>query len=192
MFSSNPLPTTSCFARSASFVENSSAIDSWTIIRLAHTHVCPALRNFVAIVWFTATSISASSATINGACPPSSIVTFFTVSALAFINNLPTGVEPVKVNFFMRGLSVKNGPTKRPSPFTHWITSSGNPASCANSMRRIVVNGVSSAGLTIKVHPAANAGAAFRVIIAAGKFQGVIAATSPIGCFVTISLFPSA
>lgn len=32
------------------------------------------------------------------------------------------------------------------------------------------------------VHPAANAGATLRVIIALGKFHGVIAATTPIGC----------
>lgn len=35
------------------------------------------------------------------------------------------------------------------------------------------------AGLTINVQPAANVGPAFRVIIAAGKFHGVIAATKP-------------
>ena len=33
--------------------------------------------------------------------------------------------------------------------------------------------------------PAANAGPSFRVIIAAGKFQGVIAAQTPIGCLMT-------
>ena len=34
------------------------------------------------------------------------------------------------------------------------------------------------------VQPAANAGAALRVIIAAGKFQGVIAAQTPIPCLI--------
>eukprot|EP00962_Isochrysis_galbana_P045169 scaffold17712_cov111-Isochrysis_galbana.AAC.2 len=33
------------------------------------------------------------------------------------------------------------------------------------------------------VHPAASAGAALRVIMAEGKFQGVIAAATPTGCF---------
>ncbi len=37
------------------------------------------------------------------------------------------------------------------------------------------------AGLHTKVQPAASAGPALRVIMAAGKFQGVIAATTPIG-----------
>jgi hypothetical protein len=35
------------------------------------------------------------------------------------------------------------------------------------------------------VQPAANAAPALRVIIALGKFQGVIAATTPIGCLIT-------
>jgi hypothetical protein len=35
------------------------------------------------------------------------------------------------------------------------------------------------------VQPAASAGPALRVIIAAGKFQGVIAAQTPIGSFST-------
>jgi hypothetical protein len=38
------------------------------------------------------------------------------------------------------------------------------------------------------VQPAAIAGAALRGIIAIGKFQGVIAAQTPIGCRMTISL----
>ncbi len=41
--------------------------------------------------------------------------------------------------------------------------------------------GVCEAGLQTNVQPAARAGAAFRVIIAEGKFQGVIAATTPTG-----------
>jgi hypothetical protein len=35
------------------------------------------------------------------------------------------------------------------------------------------------------VHPAAIAGPAFRVIIAAGKFHGVMQAATPIGCLMT-------
>ena len=51
-------------------------------------------------------------------------------------------------------------------------------------------NGVSSEGLTTAVHPAANAAAAFLVIIAMGKFQGVMRAATPTGCLVmSILLF---
>ena len=35
----------------------------------------------------------------------------------------------------------------------------------------------------MKLQPAASAGAALRVIMALGKFQGVIAPTTPKGCF---------
>jgi len=35
------------------------------------------------------------------------------------------------------------------------------------------------------VHPAASAAAILRVIIALGKFHGVMAATTPTGCFTT-------
>src|SRR5699024_11878738 len=62
--------------------------------RLAQMHVCPEFRNLLAIVWSTARSISASSATTIGAWPPSSIVTAFTVSALSLMSDLPTAVEP--------------------------------------------------------------------------------------------------
>ncbi len=46
-------------------------------------------------------------------------------------------------------------------------------------------SGVCSAGFSTIVQPAASAGAALRVTIAAGKFQGVIPAVTPTGCFVT-------
>ena len=42
---------------------------------------------------------------------------------------------------------------------------------------------MSSAGLHTTVQPAASAGAILRAIIAAGKFHGVIAATTPTGSF---------
>jgi hypothetical protein len=44
---------------------------------------------------------------------------------------------------------------------------------------------VAVAGLSTIVQPAANAGPALRVIIAAGKFHGVIAAHTPTGSLVT-------
>ncbi len=64
-------------------------------------------------------------------------------------------------------------------------TPSGSPASakiCASSSN---VSGVSDAGLTSMVQPAAKAGPIFRVPIARGKFHGVIARHGPTGCFVT-------
>ena len=71
------------------------------------------------------------------------------------------------------------------APVTSSSTPSGRPASSPSRAIASAVNGVCSAGFSTIVHPAASAGAAFRVGIAAGKFQGVMPAVTPIGSFVT-------
>src|SRR5271166_7087483 len=79
-------------------------------MRLAHTQVWPALQYFEAIAPLTAISISASSETMNGALPPNSRESFLTVPAHCSISNLPTSVEPAKVNLRTIGFEV-NSPT---------------------------------------------------------------------------------
>ena len=64
----------------------------------------------------------------------------------------------------------------------------GNPALSARTPSASAENGVSEAGRATNAHPAASAGPALRVIIAFGKFQGVIDAATPIGCLRTIIL----
>ena len=59
------------------------------------------------------------------------------------------------------------------------------PARWANSAKAVAEKGVMVAGLMTTGHPAASAGAHLRVIMALGKFQGVIAATTPIGSLIT-------
>ena len=59
-------------------------------------------------------------------------------------------------------------------------------------MIAIVVSGVSAAGFTTTVHPAARAGAILRVAMAAGKFQGVTRAATPTGRWVTTVRVPPA
>jgi len=61
----------------------------------------------------------------------------------------------------------------------------GTPARSASSASASADSGVASAGLSTTQQPAASAGATLRVIIAAGKFQGVIAAQTPIGSLAT-------
>ena len=63
-------------------------------------------------------------------------------------------------------------------------TPAGTPASSASLARARAHNGVSSDGLTTIVQPAASAQPTLRVIIAIGKFHGVIAAQTPIGCLI--------
>jgi hypothetical protein len=53
-------------------------------------------------------------------------------------------------------------------------TPGGRPARCASSANANAESGVSFAGLITEVQPTASAGATLRVIIAIGKFHGVI------------------
>jgi len=62
------------------------------------------------------------------------------------------------------------------------------PAFAAKCASAKAVSGVSSLGRATTVQPAAKAGATFRVIIAKGKFHGVIAPTTPMGCLITTIL----
>ncbi len=75
---------------------------------------------------------------------------------------------------------------------TTFSTPFGRPARSASSASARAESGVSSGGLTTTVQPAAIAGATLRVIMAIGKFQGVIAAATPIGCFRTRMRLPAA
>ena len=143
------------------------------------------LRNFETIAPSTAASTWASSNTMNGALPPSSSPTFFTVPAACAISTLPTSVEPVKPTTRTAGCSHIALPIARASPVTKLSTPGGMPARSASSPSASAVSGVSPAGLATTVQPTASAGATLRVIIAAGKFHGVIAATTPIGCLMT-------
>jgi hypothetical protein len=64
-------------------------------------------------------------------------------------------------------------------PVTTLNTPLGTPARSASSASARAENGVALAGFTTIVQPAARPGAHLRVIIAIGKFQGVIAAHTP-------------
>ena len=60
-------------------------------------------------------------------------------------------------------------------------TPSGSPACRPSSASRIAVSGVSSAGLSTTVLPAASAGAKPHPAMIIGKFQGTITPTTPSG-----------
>src|SRR6202163_3040120 len=157
-------------------------------MRLSQTQVWPVLRYLDAIAPSTAESRSASSNTMNGALPPSSSETFFTVLAHCAISCLPTSVDPVNVNLRTSGFVVSSLPIGAADPVTQDNTPFGMPARSASSHKASAEYGVMDAGLITIVQPAASAGPALRVIIAFGKFQGVTAAHTPIGCFSTTIL----
>ncbi len=99
----------------------------------------------------------------------------------------PTSVEPVKVIFLTSGLDVSSPPISLELPVKTLKTPAGMPARSANTASARAEKGVDEAGLATIVQPDAKAGPAFRAIIAAGKFHGVIAAQTPIGCLITTS-----
>ena len=101
------------------------------------------------------------------------------------ISNLPISVEPVKVSLRTVGFQVSSPPISWTRPVTQEKTPFGTPARSANSHSAKAEKGVAVAGFNTIVQPAARAGPALRVIIAAGKFHGVIAATTPIGSLMT-------
>ena len=96
-------------------------------------------------------------------------------------------MEPVKLNLRTIAFEVSSPPTAIASPGTTLRIPLGTPARSPNSHSANAEKGVSGAGLMIIGQPAASAGPAFRVIIAAGKFQGVIAAVTPTPSFTTSS-----
>src|SRR5208282_4634478 len=127
-------------------------------MRLAQTQVWPMLRNFETIAPSTAASTSASSNTMNGALPPSSSPTFFTVPAAWRMRSLPTSVEPVKPTKRTAGCSHIALPIAGASPVSMLRTPGGKPARRASSASASAVSGVSGAGLTTAVQPTASAG----------------------------------
>ena len=100
----------------------------------------------------------------------------------------PTSVEPVNDRWRTTSLAHSTLPTAielAPSPVTMFSTPAGMPARCASSATASADSGVCSAGLITTGQPAASAGATLRVIIAIGKFHGVMARTRRSACLMT-------
>ena len=92
--------------------------------------VWPAFWNFEKESLSAASSRSASAKTTNGAWPPSSSVTFFTVAAACgAASSLPTSTDPVKLICRTSGALVSTSPIVSGSPQTRLTTPGGKPAS---------------------------------------------------------------
>ena len=104
----------------------------------------------------------------------------------------PTSVDPVNDSLRTRGSSIIAAQTGPDVLVVITFTApAGTPASVSRSASASAVSGVSAAGLSTTVQPAARAGPIFRVAMAAGKFHGVISSDTPIGwCMVRIRLAP--
>src|SRR5262249_23448006 len=129
-----------------------------------------------------AASMSASSNTMKGALPPSSIAGFTTLSAASCRSLRPTSVEPVKETTRTRGscsIALTTFPDEREGMTL--TTPAGTPASSRIGISASMVSGVSEAGLSTTVQPAASAGPILRVAMAAGKVHGGPSTATPAG-----------
>ena len=92
---------------------------------------------------------------------------------------------PVKDTFATSGCSTSRCPAVGPYPGTTFTTPGGKPTSVMSSATRSADIGVSSAGLSTTVFPAASAGPSFQLVNISGKFHGTIWPTTPSGSRVT-------
>src|SRR3712207_1216119 len=98
----------------------------------------------------------------------------------------PTSVEPVNDTLRTRGSrSIAETTLPDDRDGSTLTTPAGTPASARIAAMARAVSGVSPAGLSTTVQPAASAGPILRVAIAAGKFHGVISTHTPTGCRTT-------
>ena len=151
------------------------------------------LRILAIIAPSIAASMSASSNTMNGALPPSSIAGLTTLSAASCSSLRPTSVEPVNDTTRTRGscsIALTTLPDERDGMTL--TTPAGTPASSRIGISASMVSGVSDAGLSTTGQPAASAGPILRVAIAAGKFHGVTSTAMPAGLCCTRMRAPEA
>src|SRR5690242_6872472 len=93
---------------------------------------------------------------------------------------MPVAEDPVNVTLSTPGCATRAAPVA-PAPVTTLSTPGGSPASNASRAKANVEAGVCSAGLAMKVQPAASAGASLLANRNSGLFQGRMAATTPTG-----------
>ena len=134
---------------------------------------------------------SASSRTMAADLPPSSRNTRVRLSDAAAMTLRPVAVEPVKETTSTRGSAVSAAPTWWSEEVMTLNTPGG--MSVSSTTRRpsaVAVHGVSGAGLSTTVQPAARAGATLARLICIGKFHGVMAATTPAASRQTVRCDP--
>jgi len=102
------------------------------------------------------------------------------VAAAAVITARPVAVDPVNDTMSTRGSSLSSAPIRWSLEVTMLITPGGKSVcSVISSPSTAAAHGVSGAGLSTRVLPAASAGPILARLIWCGKFHGVIAPTTP-------------
>ena len=141
------------------------------------------LRILASMAPSTARPRSASSNTMNGALPPSSIEVRRTAVEACSSSLRPTSVDPVKDSLRARPSRISGSITcPECEVVITFSTPSGSPASARIPASASIDSGVWEAGLITIVQPAATAGPILRVPMAIGKFHGVISRQTPTGC----------
>jgi hypothetical protein len=107
------------------------------------------LRYFAVASNRLAMSTSASSNTIAGAWPPSSIVTRFMWAPAIAASCLPTAVDPVNDILRMTGCGMRYSEISEATPYTRFITPAGTPASAKQRISSAGEAGVSSGAFTM-------------------------------------------
>ncbi len=93
----------------------------------------------------------------------------------------PVVVSPVKEMRSTPRCLTSASPASSPVPLTRLNTPSGRPASAKMPAHSEAESGVSSAGLSTTVQPAASAGASFQDSSMNGVFHGVMSPATPTG-----------
>src|SRR5450631_3697756 len=132
------------------------------------------------------TSRSASSRRIAADLPPNSRLNRLRLAPQAAPILRPAADEPVKDTLSTPGWLTRYSPTSRPAGTT-LSTPLGRPASAKISANTLASRGVSGAGLNTTVLPDRRAGESLAQARNRGTFQGVMAATTPIGSLDTIT-----
>ena len=122
----------------------------------------------------------ASSSTTFALFPPSSRKTFFTVADAHSMTRRPVAVEPVKLTASMRGSLARISPSEWSALATTFTIPAGMSVFSAITRPKVVAHqGVSGAGFSTTVQPAASAGPSFAMLRYSGTFQGVIKPATP-------------
>src|SRR6266540_3328590 len=156
-------------------------------VRVVIAHPCPPCMQIIDPDG-TAAPMSASSRITLADLPPSSRNTFFRVCAPLAMMRFPVAVEPVKLIISTLGSVVSNSPTVAASPDVTTFSTPGGISVCSAAIRpmKVALHGVSGAGLSTTVLPAASAGVILDRLSMNGKFHGVIAPTTPTGSCTTL------
>src|SRR6185437_6121501 len=158
---------------------NLSHIFSCTNQRVAVQQTCPALSVTAPTKESAACSTSISSNRTAAPLPPNSSFTGTKLRPQDSATKRPTSGEPVNVMRLIPACFARAAPAPAPNPVTILITPAGIPASSASLQKYSVERGVSSAGFTTTVFPAASAGAIPQHSKRNGKFHGTMNPHTP-------------